>query len=203
LLAINFCIQQLNAGHKSYLRQAFLLYQEGLNKALFIEDGTLDRFTYNNIALAGLGLKEFDWTISFLDTFKEYIPLPYRTQTYKYNLANLYYKKGAYEKALPLLQFTDFKDVLHNLEARKILSIIYFDTGEFDALESLLISFTRYIRRQDDLGYHKKNYQNFAYFLQKIIRLHPKKEENKRELKENILLQERVAEKEWLLGLLA
>lgn len=43
-----------------------------------------------------------------------------------------------------------FKDVLNNLDARRMLLKSYFELGEYNALDSLLDSFSRYIHRQNE-----------------------------------------------------
>ena len=57
LLAINYCIRRLNGGEADYLKEVFEWYKMGLRENLFIINGELSRFTYNNITLAGLKLE--------------------------------------------------------------------------------------------------------------------------------------------------
>lgn len=196
LLAINFCIRQFNLGNRAFLRQAFELYQEGLSKQIFLDNGHLDRFTYNNIALAGLGLKEYQWTENFLEHYRLYIEERYREPTFKYNMANLHYRTGDYDRALPLLQFTDFSDTLHNMEARKMLAIMYYELSEWEPLDALLLNFRNYIRRQKEQTYHWEHYSNFIHFLNRLLRL--RNIHDKKQLELDLAQQTKVAEKEWL-----
>ena len=71
ILAINYCIKRSNQGESQYLREVFDLYKSGLVQGVFIDNGYLSRWTYNNIVLAGLGLDEWSWVKEFLDAFKE------------------------------------------------------------------------------------------------------------------------------------
>ena len=43
------------------------------------------------------------------------------------------------------------------------------ELDEFDALSSLLDSFERFIARNRQLGYHKKNYTNLIRFTRRLI----------------------------------
>ncbi len=199
LLAINYCIQQLNAGKSIFLEHAFAFYKEGLATDVFLENGYLSRFTYNNIALAGMGLKAFEWTEVFLKQYQTYIEQKYRESTLNFNLANLYYRKRDFSKAMSLLRQTDFQDVLHGLEARKMLLVSYFELGETDALESLLESFKNLVYRQKDIGYHRGNYLNLIRFTHQLLRLHPSDDNTRLKLKQTIISTGNVAEKEWLL----
>ena len=199
LLAINYCIRHYNAGEKSILEDLLDLYKEGLNRKIFIENGLLSRFTYKNIAMTGLGLGDFDWVESFLYEYKKYIESAYRENTFNYNLAILYYRKPDYDKAMRLLRQAEFDDLLHNLEARKMLLKIYFDLEELEALFSLLDSFKNFIYRQKDLGYHRANYLNLVRFTHKLLQLKPYDKAAKMQLKLEIEGTKSVAEKEWLL----
>ena len=39
LIAINFCINQLNTGNKGFINELFELYKNGIKKEIFIENG--------------------------------------------------------------------------------------------------------------------------------------------------------------------
>jgi hypothetical protein len=70
LLAINFCIKRLNSAQTQYVREVFDLYQHGIKHEVFLENGLLSRFTFNNITAAGLNLKEYDWVRQFIDKYQ-------------------------------------------------------------------------------------------------------------------------------------
>ena len=65
LLAINFCIKQLNTGKAKYDREAFELYRLGLENGLLLQQNSLSRFAYKNTVALGLRLGEFDWIEHF------------------------------------------------------------------------------------------------------------------------------------------
>ncbi len=199
LLALNHCIQQLNQGRPNYLQHAFQLYQKGLEAEIFLENGYLSRFTYNNIALAGMGMKEFDWTEQFLINYQGRIEEQYRLSTFNFNLATLYYRKKDYAQAISLLRETEFKDVLHGLEGRKMLLVIYYEREEISALQSLLDSFRNLVYRQKRIGYHKENYLNLIRFTQQLLKIPTGDQINLKRLKEAVQSCEKVAEREWLL----
>lgn len=199
LLAINYCIQHYNEGQAAILQDLLHLYQEGLEAEVFIEHGWMSRFTYKNIAMTGLGLKAFDWVERFLYRYKDNIEPQYREHTFNYNLAILYYRKPDYDKAMRLLRQAEFDDLLHNLEARKMLLKIYYDLGELEALLSLLDSFKNFIYRQKGLGYHRANYLNLIKFVHRLLQLPAYDKLARKTLKEDIEKVNVLAEKAWLL----
>ncbi len=206
-LAVNYCIRQINTLKEReqkdfYLEQVLDLYKEGLLNEVFLTNGVLSRFTYNNIANAGLGLKAFEWVENFLEEYKPNLEAKHRESAYSFNLASLYFRIPDYNKALQLLTRAEFDDILHNLDARRMLLRIYFDLGEYDALYSLLDSFSIFLRRHKDIGYLRQNYLNLIKFAKKLLQIPEGDKQTKAALRQEIEDTKVVAEKEWLLGLL-
>lgn len=77
---------------------------------------------------------------------------------------------------------------------------MYYETGEVDALESLLDSFEMYIRRQKDLGYHGENYTNLIRLIRKLMQIPIGQKEERSQLAEEVKATKSLAEREWLLG---
>ena len=101
---------------------------------------------------------------------------------------------------MPLLLQVELKDVLHNLDARRMLLRGYFELEEYDALDSLLDSFSRYIHRQKEIGgYHRINYLNLIHFVKRLIKLKDTNQASLNNLRHEIEGAKNVAEQEWLL----
>jgi len=199
LYAINYCIKRLNSGDRHFIREAFELFRSGLSNETLLEEGILSSFTYKNITRLGMALQEDEWVASFLENHKKHLHPRERENTWRYNLAFFYFQKQKYQQAMQLLVQTEFKDVLNNLDARRMLLKSYFELGEYNALDSLLDSFSRYIHRQDQLGYHRENYTNLIRFVKKIIHNQPKDKKLLTQVKQEIKATNRLAEREWLL----
>lgn len=205
-LAVNYCIRQINTqlgkkGQSFYLQQVFDIYQEGLRNEVFLNNRTLSRFTYNNIANAGLGLKAFDWVEHFLLEYKPHLEPKHQESSYLFNLASLYFRKPDYDRALQLLTQAEFDDLLHNLDARRMLLRIYFDLGEMDALDSLLDSFSIFLRRRRDIGYLRQNYLNLIRFTKKMLQVPKEDKAARAKLRSEIEGSKALAEREWLLAI--
>ena len=204
-LAVNYCIRQINTqqgkqGQSFFLQQVFDIYKEGLGNGVFLNNGVLSRFTYNNIANAGLGLKAFDWVEQFLKDYKNHLEPKHQESAYLFNLASLYFRKPDYDQALQLLIQADFDDLLHNLDARRMLLRIYYDLGESDALDSLLDSFSIFLRRRRDIGYLRQNYLNLIRFTKKLLQIPKEDKVARAKLRVEIEGAKALAEREWLLG---
>ena len=201
LLAINYCIQRLNRGQRQFISRALGLYKLALERNILLENNQLSKFTYNNVLMLALASQELDWASHFLHRFKEKLPEKERENIFHYNLAIYYFYKPDYDKALTLLnQQIIFDDIFYNLNSRSMLLRIYFEKGLFDVLFSHLDSFTTYISRKKQLGYHRENYLNLIHFVKKILNT-PETDESARELiRSNIIATKAVADKKWLLA---
>lgn len=200
VMAINYCIRRLNRGAKAYIRSALDLYRSGLELRVLLEDGQLNKYTYNNVLLLALALEEWDWALHFLEEYRALLPVRDRDSVWRYNLATYYFRKKEYRQAQEILSQLEFKDVFYNLEARRMLVRIFFDTEEFAALDSLLDSFSVYLqRKRTALGYHKELNLSFIRFVKQILRLEPGDTESLKRLREKIQQAPSVAEREWLL----
>ncbi len=199
LVATNFCIRRINRGEGSFFKEIFEIYKSGLDARVFLENGMLSRWTFNNIVVAAVKLKDFGWAEKFINEQIDKINPEHREGTHSFNLAYFYFEKGDYDKAMPLLTQMEHDDVLHNLFAKATLAKMYYKLAEFDSLDNLLQSFKIYIRRKKILGYHKDNYLNFIRYMQKLTQVNIFDKSAKAALSEQIQNEKMLAEREWLL----
>jgi hypothetical protein len=200
LLAINFCTRRVNEGSRVHIREGFELYRNGFEKKVFIVNGVLSRFTFRNAAALGLMLKELDWVDSFLPQFRDFIEPQYRKSTYDFSLARLENERGNFQAALLLLQNAEYEDVLATLSAKTLALKILYETNALNALDSHLDAMKIFIRRHKEIGYHRDNYTHLIRFVQRLIALQPSDKEAIAKLKEEIIGELKLAEKEWLLS---
>ncbi len=160
----------------------------------------LSKFTYNNILMLAIGLQEWEWAKQFLDDYRHALPATERDNLYRYNLAILHFRQGAYAQAMERLRRVTFSDVLYNLNARAMLLRTYYELEEYDALFALLESFEAYIRRQKGMGYHRSHYQALLQFTRRLLDLPKGEKEASAQLKADIEAAPATAERAWLLS---
>lgn len=199
LLAINYCIRQLNTGEKRFIKEGFEMYRSGLQTGVLIEQNKLSRFTFNNIVALGIHLKEFQWVEQFIHHYKNQLDLKHREITVHYNLAKVYYEQKNYRKAMRLLAQFESEDYLLVLGAKILLVKMYFELEEWDALENLLESIRIYLQRKEVLSYHKKHFENIVFFVKKLMDLPLYDKDARNQMREQILKTRMQSEKEWLL----
>lgn len=172
---LNFCSRKLNRGNTHYLREYFEICKELLDKTeLLILDGTIKTFLFRNLVTIALRLGEFTWTENFLKNFSKYLPESEKETLTAYNYSLLYIYQKKYDKAIPLLNTVDFKDIGMILNAKSALVTIYFDTDEDMALDSLLDSFKTFLHRHKEVtDTRRSHFLNFIKYVRKLMRLNP------------------------------
>jgi len=197
--AINFCIRKLNEGSLAYAREGWELFREGLKAEIFIENGQLSRFTFDNIVGFGLRLKEFAAVNGFISDYQHYLDDNYRSGTVAFNLARLEYERRDFSRALTYLSSSIPKDLVNQLISKTLSIKIYYELEEFDLLAAHLDSFRSFIRRNEVSDYHRKNFQKIIYYTQKIMALAPFDAAEKEKLITAIKEEHILTEREWLL----
>lgn len=198
LIATNFCIKQYSNGKREYFSELFNLYKKGLELDIYIESGVIPRFMYKNIVTAGLMERDFDWVETFIYNYKEKLEEKYRESTFVFNLANMYYYKQEYHKAMELLREVVFDDILTDLAARRVLLKIYYESKEYEALASFLDALKNFLYRHKEINYHKQNYLNLVKFTRRLINVNSYDKEAVKKLKLEIEQEGKLHEKNWL-----
>lgn len=199
ILAINFCTRKYNEGDHGFLHDQFELYKIGFDKNYFHSEGVLSRFTYLNAATIGLVVGEYSWVEQFILSKKALLDPDFRESLFSFNMARLAYHKGNFRAALQLLQRAEYKETMLALAAKTIQMKIYYETDEFDLLESHLQAIAAFIRRKKVMGYHRENYLNLVQFVRRLLEIAPLDKKGKQDFKNEVAQTRPLAEKDWLL----
>lgn len=202
LLALNFGVKKINESAEGWLRATFDLYKSALERDLLLENGVLSRFAFNNIVAIALRIGEIDWAEQFILQYKPRLERQWREATAVLNLARVAYARRDYKTALLNLQRSDYKDLINNLIAKTLQLKIYYETAEYNLLESHLSSMQNFIRRHTAIGYHRTNYSRIVHYTRQLTTLRFNDPRAVAALREQVEKEEILTEKEWLLEML-
>ena len=200
LMAINFCVRKLNQGDRNFFQEVFELYKAGLEQETLLENSQLSRFTYHNVVIAGLNVKEYDWVREFIFQYKAALEDAYQEASFQYNLARWEFETGDLASAQERLLQAHFSDILLNLSAKTISLKIYFQQSEFDLLQAHIHAMNKFIRRNKVIGYHKQNYLNLLRYTTKLINLNPYDRSDRERLKQEVQSVNPLTERQWILS---
>jgi tetratricopeptide (TPR) repeat protein len=119
----------------------------------------------------GLNLKRYSWVESFVKEYADCLPEREMQDALYYNLAELYFFQGKYDAALSQLRHVEFTDVHYKLGGRALLAKIYYEQGQWEALEALLNAFRVFLRRNQAIsGEVKAPYRKFIQVITAMVR---------------------------------
>lgn len=200
VLAINIGIKKLNQGGLELIEVLLELYKSGVAKKILLLQGKISPFTFKNTIALALRLHQFEWVEQFIAQFRLLIDSNHSEVIYTYNLAKLHYARKSYADALQLLSHTSSSgDLYVRLDTKILLSRIYYEQNDLDALENLIDSFKVFIRRNQIITYHQRSYTNFLNSLSKLVTTNLYDKEAKLALRENIEQLQPLPDKYWFL----
>ena len=202
--ALNYCIKKMNAGEAEFVREAFSLYQEWLERGLLQVRGNLDPFHFKNIVTIGLRLNEFDWIENFIHGFNQYLEERFRENAVTFNLAQLYFYRKNYLKVIQLLSKVEYDDMTYNLNSKTLLMASYYELDEIEALGSLLDTFRVYLNRNKELPTtRRKHYLNTISIVRKLAKIIHGDDKEIEKLEKEVESTQGVVSKNWILEKLA
>jgi hypothetical protein len=200
LLANNYCIAKVNAGKSQYYRESFELYESGINKDIFLENGVLSRFTFGNAISMAFNLKEYDWIEKFIREGGKMLDKKHQENYIQFYVARLYFERKNYGESMKLLALYDNDgDILMYLLAKTMLLKMYYELDELDALDSLIESMRSYLQRKKVMGYHRDIFKNLISCTKKLLKVIPGNSEQVIKLRTEIQTTEPLMERKWLL----
>jgi hypothetical protein len=200
--ALHYCTGKINQGDRNFLQEYFDLFEDAIEKGIFLQKGELAPWRFNNMIAAALRLGKLDWAENFIERFKDFLPTDTRLNTYSFNLARVYRYQGKFDKVLSILRNVEYEDIGYNLISKAMLVITYYELDEFDTLDSFTESFRVFLNR------HKKNlpqqvrksYLNLIKYTRSLTRLVPRDKAAVEKLRAEITREKAsTVNHEWLL----
>lgn len=195
--SINYCIQKIRIGDKSFATELMGLYQEGIEQEYLLDNGQISPWTFKNMVKLGLGLNRFDWVETFVTDYNIRLPEESRADAYHFNLADLHYHRKDFEKAMHHLNQVEFHDIHYNLGAKVMLLKIYFETEATEAFLSLVSSFKIFLKRNKSLS--KNAIMPYTNFLQIVHQIFKYGAARKEQIHEQINTTKMLSDRTWLL----
>lgn len=190
------CLKRYNRGDTLVSKELQFLYEKAIEEQVF---GNLNLFTFKNMILTAVVNGKYDWSNKIIDEYGCKLNSIYKDAIVDWARATLAHRKKEYSKALELLRFTKFEDVYLNVTLRVLKMKIFYETQEWDVLDSHVSAFAVYVRRHKELGEKQELFLEMISWLKKIINLNPLDKAAKEELKNNIKTGVNVLERSWLL----
>lgn len=199
--ALHFCTGKINKGDRSFLQEYFDVFEEAIQKGIFLQNGELATWRFNNIVASALGLGKLDWAEHFVEKFKNSLPADSRQNTYSFNLARVYRFQKKYDEVLGLLQNVEYEDIGVNLISKMMLLITHYERKDHEVLSSFIESFRVFLNRHKNIPQQRRlSYLNLLKFTRRLMRLMPGDKQGLQKLQQEILKEKAtIVNHEWLL----
>ncbi|MEO0041786.1 MAG: hypothetical protein RL329_1234 [Bacteroidota bacterium] len=201
--ALNYCTKKVNQNDKLFLKVFHDLYKILLKKEiLFYGTPTMELspWHFKNVVLIANRLGEYNWTENFIKEYQHKLPKELRESAVSYNLANVYFNRKQYDKVQNLLQEVEYQDLTYALGSKTMLTIIYYEKDEFEALDSILKSFQTYLNRHKDIAETRRlHYLYMIKFVKRMTKIMPGDKKAVEQLKQEVLEANTTASRDWIL----
>lgn len=172
--ALHYCTGKINKGDRAFLQEYFDVFEEAIANRIFLQDGELATWRFNNLVASALGLGKLDWAEDFVKNYKDYLPLESRQNTYTFNLARVYRFQKKYDEVLDLLQNVEYEDIGVNMISKMMLLITHYERNDMEVLASFIESFRVFLNRHKHIPQQRRmSYLNLLKFTSRLIRLRP------------------------------
>lgn len=166
---LNFCIQKINKGQHEYAAKTLEVYQLQLSSKNIYVNGKLPSNTFKNVATLGLRLKEYDWTLNFIETEKTKLASKFPEEDYQLVKARYHFEISEYDRSIQLIQLSRPTDVLDSLQFRVLLCKAHFENDEWELVDSTIQNAKIFLLRHKSKAYQLQIYKNFFKLLHSII----------------------------------
>jgi tetratricopeptide (TPR) repeat protein len=177
---INYCSRKINLGSNQFHEEVIEIFEFIFQKEIILNETYITPIKFNTIITSSLRMGNFNFAVKFVDEYQEFIPESQRKDIVSFSLAQIYFYKKDFERAIDYLQTVEYLDDTINRRARILLLATYFEMGQVNAFlnysESLRVFLGRLSRKvSKDII---KSYTNFINVSRKIINLNPGDKEN-------------------------
>ncbi len=199
--ALHYCTGKINKGNRDFLQEYFDLFEAAIKKNIFILNGELATWRFNNVIATALRLNKLSWAENFASDFKTFLPAESRENTYTFNIARVYLYQKKYNKVLSLLQNIEYEDIGYNLISKTMLTITYYELEEHSALDSFTEAFRTFLSRNKSIPHQRrKSYLNLIKYTRRLTRLAPGDKAEVQKLRDEITRNKATTvNHEWLL----
>lgn len=196
-----YCLQNYKVDSETALKDIFELNSFSVEQELVLEDGYITAEMFRNMVNVGCSVNELEWTEHFINEYKDKIKEGEREDMTALCESILAMNKGGFDIALQKLIQIKMQNSFYGLQTRAIQLKCYYELeGYEDLFDNLIISFTKFIDRNQQLSNPmKESVKNFIYFTKIVKKERYKNAQISKDLIDRLNKENRVSWKRWLL----
>lgn len=199
-----FCIRKSNEGLKKYDIELVRIYKEMLRHGLYghTPEEYFDLSHYRNMLLAALDINDLEFIEDLINNYSKHLSPQYIEDMVNFSKAKLFFARNNTGESLSYASKVKQDFFLIKSDIKILQLQLYFDSGYFEELFSLIDSFKHFISASMDIpDTRKSRYMNFLKYLSSItrIKIHFNGEKKNR-ITEELYAAKDIALRDWLLS---
>jgi tetratricopeptide (TPR) repeat protein len=135
-------------------------------------DDVIHPLTYKNIAKSGSIQGQFEWTLNFINTYREKLKDEFQDNVYYFCLAYCHFKMKDYDNSLKYLSRAKYENVYDKAEVNRLMMQLYYEMGLTEELLSLADTYKHFLHNDKLISENQKplisNFVNLLLNLYKI-----------------------------------
>ena len=170
----SYCIGKIEENDRSEFRkELFGIYSSCIELGVYKwrKEDDFQMGLFRNIVVTASSDGETEWLENFIQKYSGELNVNYRENMINYSLANLYFAKGEFEKALDYLGRVKYDMSLFKTDLKNIYFRIYYELNYTEQCFSVLDSMKHYAATSKDLTeFFKKRINNFVRYATELLK---------------------------------
>jgi hypothetical protein len=194
--------KRLNEGRLEFEKELYEISKMLIDGRFYDNDKNWFRAShFRTIIKLGIRLNDIDYIEKFIENYFLRLEPNLRKALKHFAAANVCFAKKQYDESLNNIIKADLKDQLFNIDSRRLMAKIYYETDSMENLQSLLDAFAHFLKtiKSSDQIIIRRNL-NFIKYLKKLVKL---KEKNADQFDTDQIItglkKENISEIRWLM----
>lgn len=170
---VNFCLKEISEGNIQFrkeFRDVYLTILKNNHYFNNIKKPVFSNKLFKAIISNSIYFNEIPWTEDFLKNYLDKVEPLFRENLYNFSMALIKFKQKKYDESLSFAGKIEQKHIIFKLDAKNIISKIYYETGSHENLLALLDTYKQMILnnaiKNEAIG---KSQLGFVEFLKNIV----------------------------------
>ncbi|MBK9331652.1 MAG: hypothetical protein IPM96_04405 [Ignavibacteria bacterium] len=158
-------------GNTKFINEQFKIYKQMIETGIYNngKDNFINPYMYANIVSMAANLRRYSWAENFAEKFRSKLNSSHRKQCFQFAMVSLNLKRKKFDAALEYLSKVKSGDVIDKITIRRFQLMLYYESGFFDELHSLIDTTKHFITNDKKTSAGAKNiFGNFLYFVKKF-----------------------------------
>jgi hypothetical protein len=136
------------------------------------KEGNLSPSVFRNIVFVGLAVKEYEYVKKFIKDYESLLRGDTGKDMVEISYAMLYYETRDFDAAMSHLSSIVYSHPALRLDAKHLYSKIYYDSGDFISLDSLVDAYKHYLKNDKQILRKTAEFHNvYLKYLGKLARI--------------------------------